>query len=249
MSKLREMSTTSDSTARLRIIESAVFLFSRDGVGNVSLRELTAHAGVNLASVNYHFGSKDALAQNVFEELSKRVNRRRLADLEALTQSAAEEKRLPRLEEVITSFIKPYVAIDHLHEGLLLARLILQHRLSPTDMTSKLMRKHFDPMAKKYIAALSESCPDVPPTEFFWRYSFMVSTVVLSITDRSKENRLAKLSAGAADPSDPDSLNGALLRFLCGAMRATGTQPVCVAAASSAAAAKVVKLSTSRRTT
>lgn len=215
-----DRNATVDSAARQRIIESAITLFARDGVDGVPLRELTAHAGVNLAAVNYHFGSKEALAKIVFEELSKRVNQRRLKRLEQLLAQADEEGRAPRLEDIVTSFIEPYVATEYVDEGRLLARLILRHRLTPTDMTSKLMRKHFDPMAKKYIAALAAACPDVPGDEFYWRYTFMVSTVVLTVTDRSSENRLVKLSGGAADPSDPNKLIAAMLRFVCGGMRA-----------------------------
>jgi AcrR family transcriptional regulator len=208
-----------DATARLRLIESAMLLFSKSGVEDVSIRDLTAHAGVNLAAVNYHFRSKEALAQTVFEELSKRVNRRRVQELKAILDTAEEERRRPRLEDIISCFIRPYLDEDESNGGLLLARLILQHRLSPTEMTKDLMKKHFDPMAKKFIAALALSCPEVPSAEFFWRYTFMVSTVVLTMTDRSKESRLVRLSAGKADPSNSGSLHAALLRFLAGGMR------------------------------
>lgn len=201
------------------MIESALFLFSRKGMDNVTLRELTAHAGVNLAAVNYHFGSKEALAQIVYEELAKRVNRQRLDELESIATKAAAAKERPTLESIVTSFVRPYLMQD-VHEGKLLAYLILQHRLSPTDMTARLMRKHFDPMAKKYIAAFAEVSPGVESSEFYWRYMFMVNTVVLSMTDRSSESRLAKLSSGAADPSDPQALCNALVRYICGAMRA-----------------------------
>ncbi|GAA5233209.1 TetR/AcrR family transcriptional regulator [Verticiella sediminum] len=212
---------SSDGASRLRIIESALSLFASKGVDNVSLRELTAHAGVNLAAVNYHFGSKEGLAQTVYEELAKRVNRRRLDELERIMGAAAAQKARPVLEDVVMSFVRPYLAPDGT-EGALLAHLILQHRLSPTDMTAKLMRKHFDPMAKKYIAALAAACPEVETAEFYWRYMFMVSTVVLTMTDRSKGNRLVKLSAGSADPADAVALGEALVRYLCGAMRAPG---------------------------
>jgi len=208
-----------DLDARQRIIESALFLFSRNGVDSVPLRELTAHAGVNLAAVNYHFGSKEALAQIVYEELAKRVNRQRLQELDAIVRTADAAGRRPALEDVVLSFVRPYLLIDA-YEGRLLAHLILQHRLSPTDMTSRLMRKHFDPMAKKYIEALAAACPEVPTSEFYWRYMLMVSTVVLTMTDRSKENRLVKLSGGAADPADASALGDAMVRYVCGAMRA-----------------------------
>ncbi|MBS0339154.1 MAG: TetR family transcriptional regulator [Proteobacteria bacterium] len=209
-----------DVDVRVRMVESAIVLFAKKGVDDVSLRELTTHAGTSLAAVNYHFGTKEALAKIVFEELSKRVNQRRLSSLSEIEARCIALGKPPALEDVISSFIEPYVGSSHGDEGLLLARLILRHRTTPSDMTSKLMRKHFDPMAKRYIAAFAAACPDVPAEEFPWRYTFMVSTVVLTITDRTKDSRLAKLSDGQADPTDARALAGALMRFLIGGMRA-----------------------------
>lgn len=209
-----------DLDIRLKMVESAIVLFARKGVDSVSLRELTARAGVNLAAVNYYFGSKEALAKIVFEELSKRVNKRRLARLDQL-----ESGKALALEDIIASFIEPYVSDAAAEEGLLLARLILRHRMTPSDMTSKLMRKHFDPMAKRYIAALAAACPGVPESEFPWRYTFMVSAVVLTVTDRTKDSRLIKLSDGKADPTDSAALGAALVRFIAGGMRAPGAKP------------------------
>jgi len=210
---------------RKRMIDSAIVLFARKGVEQVSLRELTTDAGVNLAAVNYHFGSKEELAKIVFEELTKRVNRHRLDRLHEIETACRASNTLPRLEEIILAFIEPYTGTANTDEGLLLARLTLRHRTTPSDMTAKLMRKHFDPTAKRYIAALAAACPAVPADEFPWRYTFMVSAVVLTITDRRKDSRLLKLSGGKADPNDSISLSAALVRFLANGMRAPMNLP------------------------
>jgi AcrR family transcriptional regulator len=54
-----------------RILDSAELLFAQQGIASTSLRAITDHADVNLASVNYHFQSKDALVQAV---LNRRLN-------------------------------------------------------------------------------------------------------------------------------------------------------------------------------
>ena len=48
----------SQSDTKTRILDGAEQLFAREGFHNTSLRTLTSLASVNLASVNYHFGSK-----------------------------------------------------------------------------------------------------------------------------------------------------------------------------------------------
>jgi AcrR family transcriptional regulator len=47
--------------ARARLIDAAMELFSEKGYEGTSVRDLAATAGVNVAAVSYHFGSKDAL--------------------------------------------------------------------------------------------------------------------------------------------------------------------------------------------
>ena len=49
-----------------RILDAAEQLFAEKGFAETSLRLITSKAGVNLAAVNYHFGSKKALIQAVF---------------------------------------------------------------------------------------------------------------------------------------------------------------------------------------
>lgn len=205
-----------ETDVKAKMLTAAEAVFAEKGHDKASLRELTSLAGVNLAAVNYHFGSKDDLVGAVFERLSSRVNRARVQDLDAYIKERAQAKAAPQLEAIVSIFIKPYLEGDIVHQGALLARLILQHRLSPSDLTKRIIRKHFDPMAKKFIAALSSACPGVDAAEMYWRYMFMVSAVVLTITDSSKDSRINRLSGGSVDGSETAFLRASLLRFLCG---------------------------------
>ena len=67
---------------RNRILDTAESLFSDHGFRDVSLRCITKQAGVNIASVNYHFGSKDALVIEVFTRVVAPINRERIALLD-----------------------------------------------------------------------------------------------------------------------------------------------------------------------
>ncbi|MDQ8729340.1 TetR family transcriptional regulator [Bradyrhizobium sp. LHD-71] len=202
------------------MIDSAVALFSDKGVDNVSVRELTSHAQVNVAAINYHFGSKEQLAELVFEQLTARISKSRADELERVLAAAKARASRPELESIVRAFIRPYVDLSMRTEGALLAQFILQHRLRPSAMTARLIGKYFDPLARAFIDAMAQACPAVPRTEFYWRYTFMVSTVVLTVSDTTRINRLVRLSDGKADPSDTTALEGALTRFLLGALSA-----------------------------
>lgn len=209
-----------EADTRQRMIDAATALFAAKGADRASLRELTASAKVNLAAVNYHFGSKDALTETVFGELSARVNRQRIEELAALLAAAKARRAKPSVEAIVGVFIEPYLPDRGGDDGKLLAQLILKHRLTPSPMMARLIRKHFDPMAKQFVAALAEALPDVDAGEFVWRYGFMVSAVVLTVTDRAAGNRVARLSNAALDARDTTALKAALIRFIAGGMRA-----------------------------
>lgn len=217
--------TVGKDDTRDRLLAAAEHLFAQKGVDKSSMRELTALAGVNVASVNYHFRSKEGLAEELLDSVSQRVNATRLSELDALLDAAKAANRRPRLEDVLASFCRPYTSADSGPTGLLLAQLILQHRLAPTEMTVRIIERHFDAMALRYIDALSTAVPGIARTEWFWRYTFMVSTVILTVTDQSTHNRLARMSKGAADTTRLHELHRYLMRFLTGALTANTTAP------------------------
>src|SRR5438045_5087132 len=88
---------------RTRILDAAEEIFMQLGFEGTSMRLLTAKAGVNLAAVNYHFGSKHALIEAVFRRRLDPMNAARVAELDKLEA----EQRSPSPEAVIRAFITP----------------------------------------------------------------------------------------------------------------------------------------------
>jgi AcrR family transcriptional regulator len=86
----KEKAMASDQT-RTAILNAAERLYADRGFGDVTLRDIVAAANVNLAAVNYHFGSKDELIAELFVTRSLATNRERLQRVKA-----AEERRRPR---------------------------------------------------------------------------------------------------------------------------------------------------------
>src|SRR3954453_3751444 len=90
---------------RSSILDVAEALFAERGLNRVSIRDITRKAKVNLAAINYHFGSKEDLVAAVFERRVVPVNEARLAALAALEKAAGQ--RSPGLEEILEAFIRP----------------------------------------------------------------------------------------------------------------------------------------------
>lgn len=202
--------------ARERILAAAERLFAQKGAGKTSIREITAEAGVNVASVNYYFRSKDALAEALFARLAERATTMRLDELSAYMNSAQARGEPVRLEALVACFIRPY--FEPPQTGQLFARFILQHRLEPTAMTHRVYEQYLDPFALTFIDALCQTDARVPKAQWIWRYTLMIGTVLLAVTDATAENRLAKLSQGLADAARGDELARNLTGFLGAAL-------------------------------
>src|SRR5205085_2890135 len=90
--------------AKAAVFETAERLFAVNGFQNVSVRDITAEAGVNLASVNYHFGSKDALLFEIFRRRTAELNRERARMLhEAHDRHAGK----PPVREILEALFAP----------------------------------------------------------------------------------------------------------------------------------------------
>jgi len=101
-----------DST-RQRILDTAERLFADEGFHATTLRRITREAGVNLAAVNYHHGSKDALILAVFQRRLDELNSDRLARLEAVLS----RRDPPWLEDVLEAFIYPALLLSTQSSG------------------------------------------------------------------------------------------------------------------------------------
>src|ERR687891_1473936 len=83
------VSAEARGSTRERILDAAEQRFSEEGFAGTSLREITALAGVNVAAVNYHFGSKEELLRAVLSRIVEPVNRERLELLQRAEEAAA----------------------------------------------------------------------------------------------------------------------------------------------------------------
>ena len=152
---------------RTRILDTAESLFSDHGFVDVSLRRITKEAGVNIASVNYHFGSKDALVNEVFTRVIAPINRERLA---LLGQSEANHGSAPvPLEEILEALHRPVVnqlKQSGLNESVYLklaGRCLAESGTTFSDKLAKL----FEEMLNRFMSATCKSLPHLSEADIF----------------------------------------------------------------------------------
>ncbi|MDF1855026.1 TetR/AcrR family transcriptional regulator [Pseudooceanicola sp.] len=202
-----------DAPTALRILAAAEKLFAEQGVELTSVREITRQAGANVASVNYHFGSKDDLTVAVFERAIARASELRMNALNRCLRAAEARKSPPDLAELVSIFIEPYMGDGNEAQGALMARFILMHRVTPDDSTRRIVATYLNPLADSFIAAFALACPDAGPGDLSARYLFLVNSTVLTCAEDRGADRLAVLSRGALSQVDRVAMRDQLVRF------------------------------------
>lgn len=165
------------------ILDAAEFLFAEKGFAETSLRNITSEAGVNLAAVNYHFGSKEKLIQAVFarflDPFSEHLNTQLLERFSNLENNPPELKellelfaytvyamRLERLKTKDQTFVKLIGLAFNQGEGHLL----------------KFIREKYGEVFKRYMELYRRACPNVPDEELFWRIHFALGAAMFSLS-------------------------------------------------------------------
>lgn len=203
-----------------RILEAAERLFARDGFDATSLRAITAEAKVNLAAVNYHFQSKEALVQAVIGRRLGPINARRIALLDAYEAEAAGAP--VALDRILDAFLRPVIEFcSHHAQGIvpLLGRLYTE----PGDFAPRLYQQHFEPMAQRFAPALSRALPDLPREELFWRMHFAIGAMAHTL---AASQMLSLMSKGSCDITDVEGTLARLKSFIIAGMTVGVAGPV-----------------------
>jgi len=161
-----------------RILDAGEELFMQHGFEGTSMRALTSKAGVNLAAVNYHFGSKDALIEAVFRRRLDPMNLARIAALDEL-----EADGTLSAEKIIRAFIVPSLRLveDAKGGGRNFIRLLGRTYTEPAKGIRLLIGQMYAPTMQRYKAALERALPQMPREELVWRMHFMFGTLAYTL--------------------------------------------------------------------
>jgi AcrR family transcriptional regulator len=150
-----------------KILDTAEKLVAAQGFAATSLRQIIAQAGVNLAAVHYHFGSKQELLHKLLERKLAGVNRQRLQLLESL-QAAYGARTVP-VEKLLAAFFEPMIETGGQNPQF----VKVMGRLYGEGLMPTVFEKHFQPTTARFVKALESSLPHLPEAELYWRLQFM----------------------------------------------------------------------------
>lgn len=223
--RLKQSFDETNGDTKQRILAAALKVFGEQGYNAATLREITSEADVNIAAVNYHFGSKQALMRAVFGRLARPVNELRLKLLDEYEEQAGGHPL--SLELIFDALFRPfvYLARERKNGGFALVRLVIQARALPQPFMKSVLAEQFDPVANRIVDAMSRALPHLNREEVFWRYDFALGAMLHVISDADRGfRRLNRLSGGLCNTDDPARIVDELIRFVVAGMRGPGQQ-------------------------
>lgn len=166
---------------QIRILDAAEELFMQHGFEGTSMRLLTAKAGVNLAAVNYHFGSKDALIEAVFRRRLDPMNTARIAEIDRMEKEAGGQPLTP--EAIIRAFVGASLRMieDSKTGGRNFIRLLGRTYTDPSKAIRALIGGLYAPAMERFKAAFERALPQMPRDELVWRMHFMFGTLAYTL--------------------------------------------------------------------
>ncbi len=206
---------------RERILDSAERLFMAHGYDGTSMRQITGEAGVNLAAVNYHFGSKESLIQEVFRRRLDWLNEERMRILNEL-ESEADGKAL-KPSQIVDGFFGTMLRMagDENRGGITFLRLMGRTLTEPSEFIRAFLAHEYKVVLDRYKEALFQALPDVPKAEIVWRFHFMLGATSYAIAGTDALRLVTDWQIEKEDSVDRlDRLLPRLMSFLLGGLRA-----------------------------
>ncbi len=157
-------------TTKDRILDAAELLFADRGFDGTSLRMITSEANVNLAAVNYHFQSKEALLHAIYDRRAGPINRRRMELLDAIEASGEFV-----VERILDAFVRPVfeLGVEVGHVPRLMMRLLY---VETEGMFQHVFERHFRPVLLRFGVALRRAAPHLSEQEMMWRVQFFIGS-------------------------------------------------------------------------
>jgi len=190
----------SDRT-RSSILDAAERLYAERGFGDVTLRDIVAAAGVNLAAVNYHFGSKDELIAELFVTRGIATNRERFAELKAAEVAGGG---IADVKAILRALVGPTLrgCLGPANEQSTAARFMIRALIEAVAPIRRIKNREVDHL-RKFAAAMRRALPDCNEADIYWGLHFALA--MAHQTTRDAE-RLTKLSEGQCEVDDVEAV-------------------------------------------
>jgi AcrR family transcriptional regulator len=203
------------NSTKEKILDVAEALFAEHGFKDTSLRTITSKAGVNLASVNYHFGDKKTLVRAV-------LNRYLEAFMPAVQDALINLNLNDQYEmaDVFESLRGPLRNLNDVRPNGT-SRFMLLIGRGYTDVQGHLrwfITTRYSDALTLFTQSVMKANPKLTQEELFWRLHFTLGTCVFTMASSQALLEIAENDYGKA--MDAKSVVDQLIPFLAAGVAA-----------------------------
>lgn len=204
---MREQSTKD------KILDSAEHLFANKGLKETSVRDITSHANVHLAAVNYHFHTKDGLLKALMDRRIAPLNRQRIELLDKYENRFGEHS-VP-IEYALYALLAPGIKMCFEEPDFLsITGQVVTH---PDEQTYQIFVTNFEGVFSRFNDSFSTSVPHISQEDLMWRIHFLTGSMIHTWTNHKG---LTALSQGVCELKEQDEIINKLIAFCAAGLKA-----------------------------
>ncbi|MGD1906773.1 MAG: TetR family transcriptional regulator [Leptolyngbyaceae cyanobacterium] len=207
------MGSTASVETKEQILDVAERMIAERGFAGTTLRNVVSQAGVNLAAVHYHFGSKEELFRATVARLARPVVEQELAALRQLQQ----EQTSPSVEAILTAFLEPPLKLllgAEEQSRMVRAQFMGRCRTEPEPIQS-IAAQEFDASLQAFLEALQQALPDQSRPQLQWKFDLAIAILVRVQMEAGQPNAVIQ----GSQPEDIQQAVSQLVTFMAAGMR------------------------------
>ncbi|MEM9009448.1 MAG: TetR/AcrR family transcriptional regulator, partial [Cyanobacteria bacterium P01_F01_bin.86] len=201
------MSTAASTDTKEQILDVAERVIAKRGFAGTTLRSVVSQAGVNLAAVHYHFGSKEELYRATVSRLARPVVEYATKHLEQLQAQTS----VPPLEGILTIFLMSSLTLVMGDESSQMVRAQFMGRCrTEPEPIQNISRQEFEPCSQILLDALQRALPDQSRSQLAWKLDLAIAVLIRVQMEAGKPGALIQSS----QPEDIQKAVSHLVTFL-----------------------------------
>ncbi|MGB1239697.1 MAG: TetR/AcrR family transcriptional regulator [Pseudomonadales bacterium] len=166
-----------------QILTAAEALFAEQGFADTTMRQITKAADVNLAAINYHFGSKQGLIQSVAEQFLKPLCE--YIEQSLLQRQAIENASSIAMDDLLELLMRALLHVDqeNNHALLMFTRLLELAYMKNQEELRQFIIGRYGKKLSPYIDLIKMQSAMMEDDEFFWRLHFVMGSVIFTLSN------------------------------------------------------------------
>lgn len=207
-----------------RILDAAELLFAEKGFAETSLRMITSKANVNLAAVNYHFGSKNALIQAVFSRFFNPLIKLMEQGLRELGWAEGQSPAL-ELDDIFRLYTRSLLRVPTSHKNgvSIFMRLMGLGYTQSQGHLRKYLETEYEQTFQLFMRLIKSCTPELTTEERFWRIQFTLGATAFTMSSIQQLTEILENSKDAQ--ANPERVVDFLVPVLVAGLKAAPVIP------------------------